>query len=237
MKPINHGKTLETLVISKDTYKKLKWLQSFLDKGKYAIEEYMFVYVIGASLVATDGNGLARIDVPEELKKYCHKVKYFTIVKLTTNPYIAILDDISPTFTNKIWEKRVTDRASAIASFIDKTKSTTEDENRVISVGEKLLGKLATMPTDENSVSGSGRLDIYVEDSQKSMVVVTKEAFSIIMARFHPNDDVFSKDAKLKLSEKGKALVESAGMKVNPEEYGEETPAQNIEEKDPPESK
>jgi hypothetical protein len=54
MKPINHGKTLETLVISKDTYKKLKWLQSFLDKGKYAIEEYMFVYVIGASLVATD---------------------------------------------------------------------------------------------------------------------------------------------------------------------------------------
>jgi hypothetical protein len=93
------------------------------------------------------------------------------------------------------------------------------------------------MPTDENSVSGSGRLDIYVEDSQKSMVVVTKEAFSIIMPMFHPNDDVFSKDAKLKLSEKGKALVESAGMKVNPEEYGEETPAQNIEEKDPPESK
>lgn len=229
MQEIKTGKTIETILLRKETYRKLKWLQGFLDKGRYAVSENMIIYVIGASLVASDGDGLGRIDIPEELKEYCKKVKFFTIVKMTTNPYFALLDDILPSFKNIHWKKRASGRAESIKKLILDTKTTTEEKNRVISVNEKLLGKLSTMPTDENSYNTTGRLDIYIEDKKRGAVVVTKEALSIIMPMHHPTDFSIDSKAKFKLSEKGKELVESAGIEVK-EEDGEEASDQNIQQ-------
>jgi hypothetical protein len=86
---------MQTIAITKDTYQKLKWLDQFLYKDKgFSIPAKEVVHIIIDHLVAADGHTAARTEIPDDLKDFCEKKLAFKIVKLTTNPYLAILEGI-----------------------------------------------------------------------------------------------------------------------------------------------
>ena len=83
---------MDTMIIQKETYQTLKWLKQFAGSGGSMRPQYDMVHIIGVSLVATTGMILGRADIPEDLKEYCKRKKYFDIIKLTTNPYLLIAE-------------------------------------------------------------------------------------------------------------------------------------------------
>ena len=169
---------IKTLFIQKDTYRQLKWLNQFTAKTTASRRRTNIrlehIYVIGASLVAADGFVMGRIDIPAALKEYCKSKPAFDILKLTTNPYLAILEDVKES-KSVAPEDSLADMVDKLLGFIKGTKKSTEEGNRISSINRNFLKMLGTMP------GGTDKLDIYAIDPTQPITVVSQNALSIIM--------------------------------------------------------
>jgi hypothetical protein len=225
MKP-NEVETI--FLVSKDAYQSLKWLQQHTDNGDIR-PQYSHVYILGASLVASDGFSLGRIDIPEAMKEYCKNKVAFDLIKLTTSPYLAIVEEVrdypkgyKPKTKGATYPVKA--QGEKLGGFIEKHKDLSDLSNHRTSLSKKIIKTITTMP------GLNERVDFYIKGDTEPVLCVSQQGYSILMPMY--KEKPIPPDAKIGLSEEGKKLVEE----VEEQFGGKKAPAQNIEEKDTPES-
>ena len=207
---------IETILFSpsvggKDDYKKLKWLDQFksTDLSRPSLN---CIYILGGSLVAADGFSLGRIDIPPTLKEYCKGKKAFNIIKMAASPNLAVLEEV------KVGEGNLVSMEKQLLELIDKSKEVSKEEQRVTSMGMRFLKRITTMP------SNNGNVRFFVKTTNREIVVVSTDGYALLMPVHMSGDkealiitEPIQLTGKIKLSEEGKALAESAGIKVKKE--------------------
>lgn len=160
---------MDTMIIQKETYQTLKWVSQFAGGGMSISPQYDVVHIIGGSLVATTGLILGRVDIPEDIKEYCKRKKYFNITKLTTNPYLLIAEHKG--LLTKEQSEMIQNGASNI---IESTKEVTVPEHFYTRLKAGNIKTLATVP-------GADRIDFYSKDPHEMTVAVTSDVTAILM--------------------------------------------------------
>lgn len=159
---------MDTMLIDKDTYKTLKWVNQFVSKD-ITNQKLTVIHILGGSLVGASGFILGRVDIPNDIKEYCKDKTHFSILKLTTRPYLLIAKH-----NKSLTEESFGYLRKQFLEVIELTKDVTQPENFYARLDPKNVKLLATAPEGYP-------LDFYSKEPEHMTVALSKDVMSIIM--------------------------------------------------------